>query len=72
MHECVESGGDGGAETKGGRDAWVRMESPVAGGSVEHKDKHKGRGLHSPVSPHTKKAFTQKNVTSRLPFFVPL
>lgn len=43
--EGAESGGGGGwAQTIGGRDERVRMESPAAGGSVEHKDKHEGGG----------------------------
>lgn len=50
LHECVESGGGGGgggAETKGGR----RMESPVTGGSAEHKDKQEGGASWARIPP---------------------
>lgn len=69
LHEWVESGGGGGrsvgeAETIGGRDGWVRMESSVTGGSVKYKDKHgggpPGQELGTPLSAQTKRAFTQK------------
>lgn len=65
LHEWVESGGGGGrsvgeAETIGGRDGWVRMESSVTGGSVKYKDKHGGGASWARI----RHAFVGANQTS--------